>query len=115
MSDNQYVFEIIRDVGYAIQNIKPHETVWFHVTNDGEKFFTARCSSIMPHGLSETSRAIEKAYQVTRGHPDPREVQYNELIMAVGNKYPGETRHETALRYIREAETNNAGPAQKQD
>ena len=29
---------------------------------------------------------------------------YHELIYAVGNKYPGETRHETALRYIREAE-----------
>lgn len=29
---------------------------------------------------------------------------YTELIMAVGNKYPGETRHETALKYIRQAE-----------
>lgn len=29
---------------------------------------------------------------------------YNELIYAVGKKYPGETRHQTALRYIREAE-----------
>ena len=30
---------------------------------------------------------------------------YYELIFAVGNKYPGESRHETALRYIQEAET----------
>ena len=30
--------------------------------------------------------------------------QYNELIMAVGKKFPNESRHETALRYIREAE-----------
>ena len=30
---------------------------------------------------------------------------YNELLLAVGNKYPGEERHETALRYIREAES----------
>ena len=30
--------------------------------------------------------------------------RYNELIMAVGNKYPNESRHETALRYIRQAE-----------
>jgi chromosome segregation ATPase len=29
---------------------------------------------------------------------------YNELIFAVGNKYPNESRHETALRYIRNAE-----------
>lgn len=29
---------------------------------------------------------------------------YHELIMAVGNKYPNETRHQTALRYIKNAE-----------
>lgn len=34
--------------------------------------------------------------------------KYNELIHAVGNKYPGEERHETALRYIREAEARSS-------
>jgi hypothetical protein len=29
---------------------------------------------------------------------------YNDLIMCVGNKYPGESRHETAKRYIHRAE-----------
>lgn len=29
---------------------------------------------------------------------------YTELLYAVGKKYPDETRHETALRYIRQAE-----------
>lgn len=29
---------------------------------------------------------------------------YQELIMQVGNKYPNETRHQTALRYLRNAE-----------
>lgn len=33
---------------------------------------------------------------------------YNELIFAVGNKYPNETRHQTALRYIQQAETCGA-------
>jgi len=32
------------------------------------------------------------------------QLKYSELIMAVGNKYKGETRHETALRYIKNAE-----------
>lgn len=32
------------------------------------------------------------------------ERNYQELIMAVGRKYHGETRHQTALRYIRRAE-----------
>lgn len=79
MSDNQYVFEIIRDIGFLIQNIKPHETVWFHVTNDGGEFFTARSSAGMPCGCSETSRAIEHAYKVTRGCTDPRDIEITRL------------------------------------
>ena len=31
--------------------------------------------------------------------------KYDELIFAVGRKFPHETRHQTALRYIREAES----------
>lgn len=30
--------------------------------------------------------------------------QYEELLYAVGKKWPGETRRQTALRYIRQAE-----------
>jgi len=33
--------------------------------------------------------------------------QYHELIMAVESKYPNESRHETALRYIRERENKS--------
>lgn len=32
------------------------------------------------------------------------EMRYDELIYAVQSKHPNETRHETALRYIRERE-----------
>ena len=35
--------------------------------------------------------------------------QYQELIMAVESKYPNESRHETALRYIRERESRRSG------
>jgi len=38
--------------------------------------------------------------------------QYNELILAVGYKHEGETRHETALRYILEAEQGSNVPQQ---
>lgn len=34
--------------------------------------------------------------------------RYHELLLAVGNKYADETRHETALRYIRYAESNDS-------
>ena len=33
---------------------------------------------------------------------------YNELLFAVGNKYPNETRHQTALRYLKQAEATSA-------
>ena len=36
---------------------------------------------------------------------------YNELLMAVCRKHPGETRHETALRYIRSCERSAEQPA----
>lgn len=38
--------------------------------------------------------------------------KYAELIYAVANKYPDESRHETALRYIRQAESVDHGDAQ---
>ena len=37
---------------------------------------------------------------------------YEELLFAVGNKYPGETRHQTALRYIQRAEVPRISDAQ---
>jgi len=33
--------------------------------------------------------------------------RYQELIMSVERKFPNETRHETALRYIKEAESHS--------
>jgi len=46
---------------------------------------------------AESARNFEKAY--------------HELIFAVERKFPDETRHETALRYIREAEIPKEGMA----
>ena len=39
---------------------------------------------------------------------------YYELLYAVVRKFPNETRHETALRYIREAEAYCAGETSEQ-
>lgn len=42
--------------------------------------------------------------------------RYRKLLMEVSRKWPDETRHETALRYIRQAETPVGGPEDaKQD
>ena len=48
-----------------------------------------------------------------RGRAEAEETRrlYNELIHQVGMKYPGESRHQTALRYLRLAETHVSGPA----
>ena len=40
---------------------------------------------------------------------------YHSLLYAVGKKYPSESRHETALRYITEAEFAGAEAAQEHD
>ncbi len=47
--------------------------------------------------IKECNRELEEENVVLKK-------DYYELIMAVGNKYEGETRHETALRYIFDAE-----------
>ncbi len=39
---------------------------------------------------------------------------YEELIMAVASKYQGETRHETALKYINQAEEGRSRPAKQE-
>lgn len=43
------------------------------------------------------------------------EQYYNELIMEVTSKFPNETRHETALRYIRDRETMTVGAIGQQE
>tara|TARA_R110000851_G_C13102760_1_gene569293 strand:+ start:60350 stop:60583 length:234 start_codon:yes stop_codon:yes gene_type:complete len=37
--------------------------------------------------------------------------KYNELISAVETKHPGESRHQTALRYIKQAEAPSVNAA----
>jgi len=41
----------------------------------------------------------------------PNDAKYEELLMAVARKFPNESRHETALRYITEAESRDYGTA----
>ena len=40
--------------------------------------------------------------------------KYFELLHAVENKFPNETRHETALRYIQQAEKISEGPTKEE-
>jgi hypothetical protein len=40
-----------------------------------------------------------------------KDALYHEILMAVESKWPDKTRHQTALRYIRQAERGNGGAA----
>lgn len=52
-----------------------------------------------------------KSVMDLREQADRFKWEYHELLYAVANKYDGETRHQTALRYIREREQSTGGPA----
>lgn len=77
-----------------------------------------------PRGIVECLRqsarkAMERGDLVTRGDclmaaSDIERLTklYNELLYAVACKHPGETRHQTALRYIQQAEHQSGGPSE---
>ena len=74
-----------------------------------EEFWFAECGTRFD--IVEI-RAIKKLFAeiISAAKEEQREdnlqcqLLYNELIYAVGTKFPGETRHQTALRYIQETE-----------
>ena len=54
--------------------------------------------------MAEADRRLEAAERRVEREETDWSKLYHELLYAVGNKYPGETRHQTALRYIQNAE-----------
>lgn len=67
--------------------------------------FAEILTSVWEHGRQQA--VIDFAFT------DDDRSRYNELIMAVGNKHHGESRYETALRYIRQAEERESSAAKK--
>jgi hypothetical protein len=64
--------------------------------------------NIEPHEETETiDRLFLELSQFTKAKTK-RDLQLDELLYAVERKFPGETRFETALRYIREAEAKSS-------
>jgi hypothetical protein len=69
---------------------------------------------------SKTAREALEIIAATQAQPSPHpavggsggdvKAKYDELIYSVGNKWPGETRHQTTLRYIKQAETGSREP-----
>jgi hypothetical protein len=77
-------------------NVWHEKTDWVHET--------AQPLELGRHRADVLKQRIERLHAV--------ESKYNELLFAVGSKRVGETRHDTALRYIKQAEDNiTYGPA----
>jgi len=86
----------------------PHESEDWEAEFDKqfeEVILDQEVRTVIPGIKKFISEVESKAYQRGREEGEKKELEkYNELIFAVGNKYQGETRHETALRYIKQAE-----------
>lgn len=64
------------------------------------------------HGMNFTGEitALRQAAAQAR-ELETVKAQYHELLFHVGTKHPNESRHETALRYIRQAEQSHGEAA----
>lgn len=79
--------------------LREYRSKWNITDKDHDKFVAKLTTLITQHDQALKTKLIED-----------RE-KYDELIMAVGNKFEGETRHETALRYIKWAEQGHSEKA----
>ncbi len=112
----------------ALEAIHTHADVACVVTPDGAVYLQPAITAIKealaqpeqepfgyfkvePFGWTDCAETDEGARALYEAPPLPVQRQpltdelYKELLFAVGNKYPNETRHQTALRYIKDAET----------
>ena len=101
---NPALCRIMEEQGNQVVDFGKKVAVWFtgDPYEDGVKDFATALAAIkVAHELG-----VERNDEFKELRVKYKELcaNYEELIMAVSNKYPGETRHQTALRYIRERE-----------
>lgn len=63
-------------------------------------------------GRKGSANEVLTSHKLADSEPDI-EALYYELLYAVASAYPDESRHETALRYIQQAETHGQVPTQE--
>lgn len=69
-------------------------------------------NGLFPNGRDEENGIECPACHQMKGVISSYEQKYYQLIFQVGNAYPDESRHQTALRYLRNAEKHDGGPSQ---
>lgn len=100
MNSFLFPFEYCKDCGCHFT--QPHETVCIGASILAS--IPRRCANLK-HRLAALSAQTE-------ARDGERLAKYDELIFAVSQKWPNETRHETALRYIREREKGSSETSQ---
>jgi hypothetical protein len=90
----------------------------YHLKNKGVPYWTNGDYTLLDEATKQIDReTVLAVLAVINQHSTPSlnplleemKRKYDEIIYAVGNKYEGETRHETALRYIKNAEQGKNG------
>ena len=87
-----------------------------------EAWEDASCQRTLKEVSEESNMYLHKQlHRVARERDNERKLRleaeehYDELILSVEKKHPGETRHETALRYIGERENQECRAAMSND
>lgn len=88
---------------------KPSTELMELVDDYGSLCASADCSLSGENIMQEMKEAKAKIQKIADSLDQLESLRekYNELLYAVGNKYPNESRHQTALRYIKQAETSS--------
>ncbi len=63
--------------------------------------------------LITSHRQLQAEMDALKAELAEKDRLYHELLYQVGNKYPNESRHETALRYLKRAEQPSNDPAKQ--
>lgn len=89
------------------------DAAWNHVEQSKLALMIGDKTHVMK-ALQEASRLLSVAVEDLQTEPVDAALEYakllslyHQLIFSVGNCYPGETRHETALKYILQAEQSS--------
>jgi len=108
-------------MGEALRRVREHPerdtkiALWFGGADWGSGCFTLDDGRITASTWVELADKLDAlaAARVPKPKPEPDiATLYLELLYQVANKIPGETRHETARRIIRQHENRPSGPAQ---
>jgi len=101
MNVGEALVEAVHEIGKLHDQVRELEGQLRVANAIGDTFWEALKALHLTHiDVNNPGRVVTEVIN----ERDQLRKQYMELIMAVGKKYHGETRHQTALRYIKDSE-----------